>query len=630
MVARGNKKIAVLDFGGQYAHLIASKIRRLGAYSEIRYPGDFSPGQFAEEFAGLVLSGGPASVYEPDAPRSDPGLLNVGLPVLGICYGHQLMMLQAGGSVRGAAGREYGPARVHIERFDGLFTDEEGHSDPTVWMSHGDEVVALPDGFVVAGSTPDCAFAAAFHPAKKLIGIQFHPEVTGTDRGDVYLKNFIRLCGLADSWRLDDFVEKEIRAIQAQVGPKKVFLLISGGVDSTVAFALLAKALPPDHLRALIVDTGFMRKDEVREVRAALSALGMELGLEEAGERYFLGLAGVSDPEEKRRIIGELFVDVQEGAVAGLGLNPAEWFLGQGTIYPDTIESGATKHSHRIKTHHNRVARIEELLAKGQVVEPLRDLYKDEVRRLGRLLGLPAQVVERHPFPGPGLAVRCLCAGEMDAGARERFAEQVAAENRAIAGMADVSAELARAGLGLRVLPLRSVGVKGDQRSYAHPALVYEVADPGRPVATDFAFLEEIARRVTGRQAGVNRILFMVASKDAGGLPRLERKAPAYLTPDRIECLRNADHLVHAFQVERGLYDQIWQFPVVLAPLGLPGGGETIILRPINSVDAMTARAFPMSPADRAELGRHLLELGGIDLVLFDVTSKPPGTIEWE
>lgn len=632
MSVNGNKKIAVVDFGGQYAHLIASKLRRLGAYSEIRNPTDFHADELRRDFSGLVLSGGPASVYDDGAPASDPALLEAGLPVLGICYGHQLMMKQAGGEVRPSEYREYGPATIEVKTFAGLFAAEESHPRATVWMSHGDEVAALPPGFQAAGATHDCAFAAAYHPDKKQIGIQFHPEVTGTERGDVYLRNFIRLCDLENSWKLEQFIEDEVALIQERVQDRKVFLLISGGVDSTVAFALLARALPHDHLRALIVDTGFMRHREVERVGEALVKLDVNLLVEDAGERYYAALAGVADPEEKRRIIGELFIDVQEDAVKSLGLNAADWYLGQGTIYPDTIESGATKHSHKIKTHHNRVARVEELLAKGQVVEPLRDLYKDEVRNLGRLLGLPADIVERHPFPGPGLAVRCLCTADEDAPARAAFEREIDELNTALADDSAVQTDLEALGLAVRVLPLRSVGVQGDRRSYAHPAVLYDPANIERtPDLSHFEPLESLARRITGRHAGVNRLL-LINGIAAGGLDRLERRTPAFLVPERIELLRQADQLVHDFQSEKNIYGEIWQFPVVLAPLGSAGRstGETIILRPINSTDAMTARAYAMSAEHRAELGRRLLAVPGVDLVLFDITSKPPGTIEWE
>ncbi len=632
MSAPAGKKIAVLDFGGQYAHLIASRVRRLGAYTEIVSPADLDRDTARREYAGLIYSGGPASVYEPGAPHSRPELLECEVPILGICYGHQLIMLQAGGAVEAAEGREYGPARLKLSAGVGVFAGEDLERHPVVWMSHGDEVARLPAGFSAVASTEDCRYAAVADPERRIYGIQFHPEVKDSERGDEYLKNFIAICGLSGSWNLDDFLEAETARIRAQVGDSKVFLLISGGVDSTVAFALLARCLPHDHLLGLFVDTGFMRENEGVEVERALRELGVRLITADASDQYFARLAGVYDPEEKRKRIGELFLEVQAQETAKLGLNDADWRLGQGTIYPDTIESGATKHSHRIKTHHNRVPAIEALIAAGKVVEPLRDLYKDEVRRLGRLLGLPSEIVERHPFPGPGLAVRLLCLEKPLADTPDSVAMQNALERGEIAGDADaarIQDALARAHLGFRVLPLLSVGVQGDQRSYARCGALF--AEDLTRIDWDFYF--DIARRIPNRYRLLNRTLLNVARKSSGPLAALEivARTPVDLSPARTALLRRADHIVHTFQREAGIYDEIWQFPTVLAPAGLAGSdGESIILRPIISIDAMTASVYRMRPEQLNELAPRLLALDGVDLVFYDLTSKPPGTIEWE
>ncbi|MCB1327609.1 MAG: glutamine-hydrolyzing GMP synthase [Spirochaetales bacterium] len=622
MSTHSKDKIAVLDFGGQYAHLIASRVRRLGTYSEIRSPDDLTADELSSKYSGLILSGGPASVYGEGAPRSRPELLEVGLPVLGICYGHQLMMLQRGGEVRNAGGQEFGPAQLEVISATGLLSGENGVRG-TVWMSHGDEVVALPAGFEPLARTADCAYAAVADLERRHFGLQFHPEVRHTERGDHYLRNFLRICGVENTWDLGDFLQDEIEKIRKQVVDRKVFFLVSGGVDSTVAFALLAKALPPDHLKGLFVDTGFMRLEEGVQVRAALREVGVELEIADASDRYFSALRGVYEPEEKRRIIGELFVRVQADFVKDMGLDPDEWYLGQGTIYPDTIESGATKHSHRIKTHHNRVPAIEELLARGRVVEPLRELYKDEVRRLGSLLGLPEALVMRHPFPGPGLAVRCLCAG----GEPEFSPEEHALQQKLASGKIPELESVRPHAMTATLLPLHSVGVQGDQRSYARScALIGKAGD-----WPDWATLKEIGRRLPNRYRLLNRVLLCSGAKERELPERLEARFPVDLNRERIERLRVADRIVHDFQVETGLYDAIWQFPTVLVPVGLPGSmGEAIILRPIISSDAMTAAAFEMSFGQIQGLTARLLKLDGIDLVFYDLTSKPPGTIEWE
>ena len=282
-------------------------------------------------------------------------------------------------------------------------------------MSHVDRAIALPDGFQVIGQTDDCDTAAIADENRNIFGVQFHPEVTHTEKGLMLLANFIRICGQENSWQMEDFVETEIRKIQEQAKGKNVFMLISGGVDSSVAFALLEKALGKERVYGLFVDHGLLRKNEAAEVREMLAAAGFEnLHVIDAGVEFLKNLQGVFDPEQKRQIIGNTFLDVQERITAELNLNPEEWLLGQGTIYPDTIETGGTKHASKIKTHHNRVERVQKMIEEGTVIEPLKELYKDEVREVGRKLSLPEKMIRRHPFPGPGLGVRILCAEKAD------------------------------------------------------------------------------------------------------------------------------------------------------------------------------------------------------------------------
>lgn len=601
------RKIGILDFGGQYAHLIASRIRRLGALAVIVDPETLTVSAARDELAGIIYSGGPSSVYEPGAPACDPALLSAGLPVLGICYGHQLMMQQLGGEVI-AGSPEFGRANLIVQKPEAILAGESGQS-ASVWMSHGDEVVRLPGGFEVIGRTDDCLYAAVWHAEKRLMGVQFHPEVTHTEHGDNYLKNFIKMCGVSESYSLQDFLLSADASMKEHTGDRNVFFLLSGGVDSTVAFSMLSRVLPPERLYGLYVNTGFMRKGESEDVKAALAEHGIALHVEDASERYFAKLAGVTDPEKKRAIIGDLFLEIQAKVSERLGLDPERWILGQGTIYPDTIESGGTKKSHLIKTHHNRVPAIQRLIEQGRVVEPIRDLYKDEVRSVGQMLGLPDSLVFRHPFPGPGLAIRCLCSDESST------------VFPVLKAPGELEAKMSA--FGVQVLPLKSVGVQGDQRTYAHPAAL-RAPDP-MACMRDQAQVQELARLIPNTIREINRVLLFLA----GDYPAELRAAD--LSRERTERLREADALVTAFLHEKRIYDDIWQFPVVLAPLSRFGRAEdSVILRPVISEDAMTVAPYFMAPEYLRELCSRILSVRGIGSVFIDLTTKPPGTIEWE
>ncbi|EKD93114.1 MAG: hypothetical protein ACD_28C00242G0005, partial [uncultured bacterium] len=399
--------IAVIDFGGQYAHLIATRIRRLGVYTEIL--DSETPLEKLKAYAGIILSGGPSSVYEEGAPTIDPRVFELGRPVLGICYGHQLMTQLLGGKVEPGkgVGTEFGKAEIELKNTEGIFSSFMVGETTQVWMSHGDKVTALPRGFSILASSKDDPYSAVGDPSRHFYGIQFHTEVVHTLRGNEILSNFIESTGAKRAWNLGDFIEKSIHDIQNQVKDRNVFMLISGGVDSTVAYSLLVKALGPDRVYGMLVDTGFMRQGEIEEVKKALHSIGIhDLHVQDAKQEFYKDLEGVADPEKKREWIGYRFLEVQKEVAQSLHLDPERWLLGQGTIYPDTIESGGTKHASKIKTHHNRVPEIEALIQEGKVLEPLKELYKDEVREVGEKLGLPHDMVWRHPFPGPGLAVR--------------------------------------------------------------------------------------------------------------------------------------------------------------------------------------------------------------------------------
>ncbi|MBN2036295.1 MAG: glutamine-hydrolyzing GMP synthase [Chitinispirillaceae bacterium] len=595
-------RVVVLDFGGQYAHLIANRIRRLGVYSEIA--GAEAEALDLRGYKGIILSGSPHSVLDATSPTIKKELLAIGVPILGLCFGHQLVALLSGGRVARGEIREYGRATLRIVKDTPLFSGIERSQQ--VWMSHGDTVERLPPHFEVLGSTSDCVAAAMGDEKRRIYGLQFHPEVTDTPCGMTILRNFLAMCGCGNSWNPTAYSKKLIDEIRHQCGNRKAFLLVSGGVDSSVAFALLIEALGPQRVIGLHIDNGLMRLGESADILEYLTQHGFNnLKIEDAGDDFLKALEGVYDPEEKRVIIGTKFIDVKERAFKKLGLDPAEWILAQGTIYPDTIESAGTTHADRIKTHHNRVDVILELIAQGQVVEPLAQLYKDEVRELGRIFGLPRKLLWRHPFPGPGLGVRVLCsegAGKAPAAGDAQKLSRIASA----------------AGYRSVLLPLRSVGVQGDSRTYAHPALVVG--------PRDWTALEELSTRITNGLRAVNRVVFGIKTG-----PTLEyRPVPAFVTKERLDTLRAVDHAITEVLFGSGEYDSLWQMPVVLLPLVNERGGECVVLRPIMSQEAMTARFVPLMEESLAAIVKAAEALPGIGDIFFDVTHKPPATIEWE
>ena len=590
--------IVIVDFGGQYAHLIASRIRRMGVYAEIK-----PPETSLEEFrsaAGIILSGGPQSVYEERSPQADPKILALGVPVLGLCYGLHWMTQALGGEVKPGKVKEYGKTPIRTVDGGGELLRDCANGC-TVWMSHGDEAARLPEGFTLTATSDACTHAAFADASRKLFAFQFHPEVTHTEHGGDMLRRFVTLCD-AEPWSIESYAEHISAQIKQEVGDRKAFMLVSGGVDSTVAFTLLNKVLGQERVQGLLVDTGLMRKNEVASIQKAFKPLKItNLRVEDASDEFFANLKGVYDPEEKRRIIGNTFLAVQKRVSEEMGLTAeGGWMLGQGTIYPDTIETGATKHAEKIKTHHNRVEAVQQMIEQGLVIEPLKDLYKDEVRRLGEELGLPHELVWRHPFPGPGLGVRILCAAQPEA-----------IEQSAIQNVKFPSA----------VLPVKSVGVQGDGRTYRH-ALAFFTGQGAVPhdVLT-------LATTIPNTHREINRVLVCTSHSTYPNIVF----SPGYITRNRADLLREADAIVDAeMRSDEGLYQRIWQFPVVLLPFGTSGGGQSIVLRPIESIDAMTASAASLPPAIVQKMTERILALDGIDLVFLDLTSKPPGTIEWE
>jgi GMP synthase (glutamine-hydrolysing) len=601
--------IAVIDFGGQYAHLIATKVRRQGVHAEIRQPED--PINVFRNCKGLIVSGSPSLSSHGEDSEYTKEIYDLDVPILGLCFGHQEIAKHYGGKVH-HGGREWGKANLHLTGnhplFAGLGPVEQ------VWMSHYDSVVELGPEFVELGYTPAAdgsephRCAAIGSDSLRRYGFQFHAEVDDTTHGDRMLANFLfGICECEASWSMDNFLSEEIERIREQVGDRSVFLLASGGVDSTVAAVLIGRAIGLDRVHLLHIDNGLMRLNESRDVIETFRRVGLgdNLHFVDASETFLVELEGTTDPEQKRLIIGKTFVDVAQERARQLGIE--KHLLGQGTIYPDTIEAGGTKRSDTIKTHHNRVPVIDEMIKRGELIEPLADLYKVEVRELGAKLGVPKASLARHPFPGPGLGVRLLCSdGVPD---RTGFDEiEVRLE------------ELSKSsGLKMLPLPIRSVGVKADLRAYEHPVML----SGNEPWSTIIGTVSTITADVPG----INRCIWNLGAAH----PTDAHPVAATVTRARLDLLREADFLVMDALERFGWYDEIWQCPTVLVPLRFEDtSGEMIVIRPVRSQRAMTATPVHLPAEMLAQLRESILSLEGVGGLALDVTSKPPGTIEWE
>ncbi|NLG32050.1 MAG: glutamine-hydrolyzing GMP synthase [Syntrophomonadaceae bacterium] len=500
--------VLIIDFGGQYNQLIARRVRELSVYSEM-VPYDITYSEIIDKDPqAIIITGGPSSVLAKDAAYCDPRILEMGIPILGICYGMQYMAARLGGKVENGVVREYGRSQLQVVEDDQLFAGVP--REMQVWMSHGDSVLSVPPGFVVTARTDACAIAAMSNPEKKLYGVQFHPEVKHTLLGMDILKNFLfNICQLKGDWDLSDFIDDTVEEVKSLVGNKKVLCALSGGVDSSVAAALVHKAIG-DKLVCIFVDNGLLRKGEPEQViKTFKDKMGMNLIFVEAEDRFLARLKGISDPERKRKIIGEEFIRVFEQEKAQLGEID---YLVQGTVYPDIIESG-TKTAHTIKSHHNVGGLPEDMDFK--LIEPLKSLFKDEVRVIGEKLGISGDIIWRQPFPGPGLGVRVL--------------EEVTREKLDLLREADaiVREEIKKAGLeretwqAFAVLPsIKSVGVMGDTRTYAYPIIIRAVVSDDAMTAEwarlPHELLDIMARRIVNEVQGINRVVYDITSKPPG------------------------------------------------------------------------------------------------------------------
>lgn len=621
-------KIVVLDFGSQYAHLIAKRFRMMGYYSEIALP---SAGlETFKNAKGIVLSGGPSSIYDKNAPEFNSEILKLDIPILGLCYGHYVLQTGYNGKAQKALVGEFGFATLELNQNVKCPLFEEIASPQQVWMSHQDAVVKPGDGFETVGSTKDCEFAALQNLEKKRFSLQFHCEVKDTPCGNKILENFAKFCGMEKNWDQDTVLNHIIDSIKNQADDKNVLLFLSGGVDSTVAFALLNKALGQKRVLGLHIDNGFMRKNESKKVEEAYKNHGFSnFIVEDASKTFLKAVENLTDPQKKRMAIGENFITVRNEVVAKQKFDENKWLLAQGTLYPDIIESGGTKNSNVIKTHHNRVDGIQKLIEKGLIIEPLKDLYKDEVRAIGKKLGLEDELVMRHPFPGPGLSINVLCSnGTMTDNDKEEFKKAQEEISKVQLGM---FCEKCSENLEKYILPVKSVGVQGDFRTYRFPSVIsFAKTENGfYHLPKKWEKLEAASSQITNSASFINRTIIRLWQNPSVKDEALKLQE-GYCTKDRLDQTRDADDIVLTALHKSGWYNKIFQHLTINLPYASSKEKCSFVLRPLCSEDVMTARFAQLPQNLLMDIVQELSKLPYVDAIFFDLTNKPPATFGWE
>ncbi len=621
------EKIVVLDFGSQYAHLIAKRFRMLGFYSEIALPS--APLSDFENVRGIVFSGGPSSVYDEKIPEFNQDILSLNIPILGLCYGHYIVNLGYNGKVEKAPVGEFGFAELKLNPqvtcplFAGISPVQQ------VWMSHQDAVTVPGDGFETVGSTADCPYAALQNLDKKRFSLQFHCEVKDTPCGNTIFKNFAEYCGMKQNWDQNTVLQLILESIKKDAADKNVLLFLSGGVDSTVAFALLNQALGQDRVLGLHIDNGFMRKNESSTIVARYREFGFHnFIVEDASNSFLKAVYHETDPQKKRKAVGENFIAVRNDVVSRMNLDENAWLLAQGTLYPDIIESGGSKNAHTIKTHHNRVEGIQTLIERGLIIEPLKDLYKDEVRLIGKKLGLSDDLIMRHPFPGPGLSINVLCstgkttpADEQEMKAAETAVTTLVQQDRTFRSLVSVEGTaLPEPG----ILPVKSVGVQGDFRTYRYPAVL---TFPGSlKELPGWDTLEKCSSYITNTIKDVNRTVICLFRKPDTELTLQE----GYCDRSRLDQTREADAVVLAELKRNNWYRIIFQHLTINLPYASAPDHCSIVLRPVVSEDVMTARFAHLDIQLLQRIVQQLCCFPFIDALYYDITNKPPATFGWE
>lgn len=621
-------KIVVLDFGSQYAHLIAKRFRMMGYYSEIALP---SAGlETFKNAKGIVLSGGPSSIYDKNAPEFNSEILKLDIPILGLCYGHYVLQTGYNGKAQKALVGEFGFATLELNQNVKCPLFEEIASPQQVWMSHQDAVVKPGDGFETVGSTKDCEFAALQNLEKKRFSLQFHCEVKDTPCGNKILENFAKFCGMEKNWDQDTVLNHIIDSIKNQADDKNVLLFLSGGVDSTVAFALLNKALGQKRVLGLHIDNGFMRKNESKKVEEAYKNHGFSnFIVEDASKTFLKAVENLTDPQKKRMAIGENFIKVRNEVVAKQKFDENKWLLAQGTLYPDIIESGGTKNSNVIKTHHNRVDGIQKLIEKGLIIEPLKDLYKDEVRAIGKKLGLGDELVMRHPFPGPGLSINVLCSnGTMTDNDKEEFKK---AQEEISKVQLEMFCEKCSENLEKYILPVKSVGVQGDFRTYRFPSVISfaKMENGFYHLPKKWEKLEAASSQITNSASFINRTIIRLWQNPSVKDEALKLQE-GYCTKDRLDQTRDADDIVLTALHKSGWYNKIFQHLTINLPYASSKERCSFVLRPLCSEDVMTARFAQLPQNLLMDIVQEISKLPYVDAIFFDLTNKPPATFGWE